>query len=145
MSGYSYNRHNFSWTRTELVWTYCRCVTLELALKEELSLLTSSNNGGHDLPTLLASFANGTLSPSPLRSQIITLSTHLAADLGALWSQGKDGQATKVRANCYPYIRYLRHQSDGWTPQHSSDADLQKLAATVDQLFIALRSAGITL
>ena len=145
MAGYTYNRQSFTGAPTALAAVYCRCVVLELALKEELQLIGSTGNGGHNVPVLLHSFANTKLGTSVLGDQVRNLSGQLGTRLSALWCQDRNGGAIKVKANSYPYLRYLRHQTDGWSTPSSSDADLQMLDTTVSAVWIALKSAGINL
>lgn len=146
MAAYAYNRRSFGGTPTTLTRVYCRCVALELALKEELSLLSGRGNGGHNVPALLQSFAGAKLaSSSPLKSHMSTLSGQLATRLSALWCQDQSGSATQVKAASYPYLRYLRHDSDGWALPRSSNADVQRLESTVNAIWVALKSAGVSL
>lgn len=142
MAGYSYNRNNFSWTRSELAWTYCRLVALELALKEALGFLTTGSNGGHDVPSLLHSFASTRLPASPHRAQLLALVLQLRAAISSLWCQGKGGAPVRARENCYPYIRYLRHQTDGWNPEFSGDADVDRLGSVVSAVYMAMNNVG---
>lgn len=144
MAVYAYNRASFGGNSFALGKTYCRCVTLELALKEELALCEGNGNGGHDVPSLLHRYAS-TLAPSPLKSQVATLAGQLSNRLSALWCQGRYGTAERVRANSYPYMRYLRHQSDGWAPQYSTESDVERVEATVSAIWLALKSAGVKL
>jgi hypothetical protein len=145
MAGYAYNRASFGGAPTALTRAYCRCVALELALKEELALIGGSGNGGHDVPSLLLQYANAKLALSPLKAQVNVLAGQLSSRLSALWCQDRYGVPIKVKAKSYPFMRYLRHQSDGWLPQYSSDADVQSVEATVGAIWLALKGAGVAL
>jgi hypothetical protein len=70
-----------------------------------------------------------------------SLAAQLARNLSALYCTFRDGSEATVDPDNYPGIRYLRHEAD--FPGKSTDAQLQQVAATVNDIKVALRARGI--
>jgi len=132
---YDYNRRAFRSVCSAngiepLAAAYCGCILLELSLKQYLALCTSGGNGGHNLPDLLLRV--GLRNPSHTAT-LNSLQRQLAGSLRILFSQGKDGLPTPVPTSSYPFIRYLRHDSD-WGTSNSSDVDITLLTNVLQRI-----------
>jgi len=138
---YQYNINAFRLTGSTgfspLLTAYSLLVCIELFLKERLPAGTVNSKNGHDVPVLLHMFA-ANLQP-PHQASIQALSVTLGNSIGVLWSEGLSG-STKIPSRSYPYMRYLRHQSE-WPAPHSSDGDLHSLQAIVGQVHFQLAQA----
>lgn len=121
---------------------YAGLVLTELALKEHLNLLSTPNNKGHDIPSLLLRLS--TKVASHHRHVCNQLSAALGNALAALWCQSGKGTPCLAPRSSYPYIRYLRHDSD-WPSDHSSSADLATLAVQVARTMNFLQGIGVPL
>ncbi|WP_369914797.1 hypothetical protein AB8810_20580 [Xanthomonas sp. NCPPB 3005] len=144
MAGYSYNRDGFTSAGAHhLKAAYCNLVAIELALKEFLGKINTRSNGGHNVPDLLQQYASGA-GPGNA-GNVNALATQLSGALNALWCQDRGGIAVNVPASCYPYLRYLRHNSDGWESDYSTDDDMQNLANIVSSTRALLKTAGVML
>lgn len=136
---YDYNRKAFrsvcKATGIEpLAATYCSCVLLELSLKQHLNLTASASNGGHDLPALVHRVGQ-----IHSRHAVVcnALQRQLGDSLGKLYSQSRMGVPRSVPMNSYPYIRYLRHDSD-WPSDCTSEGDLVALHALLQRVISVL-------
>jgi hypothetical protein len=132
---YDYNRAAFRTVCQSsgihpLALKYCSCVLLELSLKQHLNLTSTSGNGGHNLPELVALLGN---QHPRYRMSCNALQQQLANSLRRLQSQGKRGQAGSIPSRSYPNMRYLRHSSD-WAVDCSTDQDLISLLSLVQRL-----------
>ena len=140
MAGYTYNRNGFAGTQPhELRLVYCSLVAIELALKEFLGKIHTTGNRGHNVPHLLQQFAG----VSGDAGTVSSLATQLSGALTALWSQNGNGSSKSVPHDNYPYLRYLRHESDGWGEDQSTDMEVQHLADVVKSTRALLRNEGV--
>lgn len=142
---YQYNRNAFSALHSlagvsPLLKAYSRLVCIELFLKEKLPVGTVNHQNGHDVPTLLHQLA-ATLS-APHQASLQALSVTLGNQIGSLWSEGFAGSKL-IPSRSYPYIRYLRHDSE-WSAPHSSDAELLSLSSVAEQVkFHLIQATGV--
>ena len=92
----------------------------------------------HDIPKLLKTLAGhlGVKYSGPILSMALQLSTKLAN----LWCKGKDGNATPLPSHSYPYMRYLRHDSD-WESSASTDEELDGVLLISKQIIHTLHKA----
>lgn len=121
-----------------LLGAYATLVALELFLKDHLTLYVASVPTSHDVPKLLKTLA-GHLEgkhSGPISSLALQLSTKLAN----LWCKGKDGNAIPVPSSSYPYMRYLRHDSD-WDSSASTDEELNGVLSISKQIIHTLYKA----
>lgn len=106
---------------------YCGMVAMELVLKEATGLKN------HNVPAALNvfshKFAVGHLAGCKVR--LNALSTQLANALGAISVQDKKGTPVCAPSASYPYIRYVRHSSDGWERPSTTSEQADALAAAV--------------
>lgn len=100
----AFSSHN---SQNYLLQIYCRLVECELILKDMLG--AASNRHGHDLLTMIHKAASRKLIQAGGANVVRSL---LEQHLQALWCNSKSGGPAPVPPNNYPYIRYLRHQSD---------------------------------
>lgn len=121
-----------------LLCAYATLVALELFLKDHLTRYVVSVPNSHDVPNLLKTLArhldkkhSGTIS---------SVASQLSTKLANLWCRGKDGIATPVPSNSYPYMRYLRHDSD-WSSSASTDAELNAVLSISKQIMQVLYKA----
>jgi hypothetical protein len=150
--GYTFNRAAFrrvlpiTPSTATLLDVYAALVLIELALKEHLNLLSTNQNRGHDVPSLLLRVANNLPAAFAHHKHVCNqLSVSLGDAIAALWCQGTNGAACKAPRSSYPYIRYLRHDSD-WPPDHSTSANLVSLATQVARTSSFLKgSIGVSL
>lgn len=102
-------------------------VAIELVLKHETGLTD------HNVPAALNVFAHrfavGTRQGCKVR--LNALSAQLSNSLRAISVQGKDGVARFAPAESYPYIRYTRHATDGWSAPSTTNEQVKKLADLV--------------
>lgn len=113
-----------------LVRVYSACILIELSLKEHLGLVTTSGNGGHNLPALIHQLG---LTVPAHAAACNALKTQLTTALGQFYSQGINGQPQPVPASSYPYLRYVRHSAD-WSTSCCLDADIINLGTLVDRI-----------
>lgn len=102
-------------------------VAIELVLKNATPLID------HNIPSALNIFAHR-FAVNDLRGckiRLNALSTQLSNALQAISVQGKDGVARFAPAECYPYIRYTRHATDGWSGQATTQEQAKTLADVV--------------
>ena len=111
-----------------LLSAYGMLVATELALKDHSGVWKKK----HDIPQMLDDLADPGLT---------ALGTTLRTSLGAIPCTNLDGNQASVPGNNYPYVRYARHASDhaGGT----TDAHLQSLVQTVDDIIAQLRAKGV--
>lgn len=138
---YDYNRNAFRTVTTAtgvapLVVAYCSCVLLELSIKQHLGMVSAGSNSGHNLPYLVQRLG---LIHSRYRPVCNALQMQLGDALRNLHSQGKNGAPRPVPSDSYPYIRYLRHNSD-WIPPSSSDADITALNGLLGRIISLIRN-----
>lgn len=145
---YGYNRAEFKSIRGAgvLATVYCKFVTLELALKEALGGLSSSLNGGHDVPFLLHKLSQTSLNPKVVagRGTLNSLIGELGTNMGLIHCQDRHGKCKALPKGSYPYIRYVRHSSGSWVGVTSTSAQLEALSATVSKIIITLEGLGVT-
>jgi len=138
---YYYNRNAFR-TATNapgvapLVLAYCSCILLELSIKQHLGMVSAGSNSGHNLPYLVQRLG---LTYSRYRPLCSALQMQLGDALRNLHSQGKDGAPRAIPSDSYPYIRYLRHNSD-WAAPSSSDADIMALNGLLNRIISLIRN-----
>jgi hypothetical protein len=118
---------------------YGGLVGAELALKRALG--ARAHGLSHDVPTMLLLFAQSKAG-TPAATQLTTLSGQLSTKLGAIVCEGLKGGAQSVPPDKYPYIRYLRHASDGLTGATCTDVAINDLVLTCDQLIAELTAQG---
>lgn len=144
---YEYNRKAFAMMQSipgapPLLSAYSVLVCIELFLKERLPAGAVNQQNGHDVPSLLHILA-GTLG-TPHQATLQALSVKLGNHISILWSEGFSGSKL-VPSRSYPYIRYLRHDSE-WGVPHSTDAELLNLNAIAGQVKFHLSQAtGVAL
>lgn len=121
-----------------LLGAYVTLVALELFLKDQLTLYVASVPASHDIPKLLKTLAGhlGVKHSGPISSMALQLATKLSN----LWCKGKDGNASPVPSNSYPYMRYLRHDSD-WNSSASTDDELNGVLKISRQIIYTLHKA----
>lgn len=139
---YQYNRNAFALIHSiagasPLLSAYSLLVCIELFLKERLPAGTVNQQNGHDVPSLLHILA-GTLG-APHQATLQALSVTLGNHIGSLWSEGFTGSRL-VPSRSYPYMRYLRHDSE-WIAPHSTDAELVNLNVIAAQVKFHLAQA----
>ena len=100
----------------------------ELALKDHITPWKK----GHDIPQLLNYFNDPGLT---------SLGIQLHNELSAVKCTDLAGNTATVRPEKYPELRYVRHVSD--FQGGSSDAQLQSLIRTADDIITQLRSRGV--
>ena len=132
---YDFNRKAFRSLRTAygvdpLAVLYGSCVLIELGLKQNLGLLSTSSNTGHNIPALLHRVS---VSYTMHRSVCNVLKTKFETELNAIFCHGRGGNPQMVPSSSYPYLRYIRHSTD-WLNDSSTDADIQNLNALVDRI-----------
>jgi hypothetical protein len=114
---------------------YFGLVAIELVLKESVALKD------HNVPSALNKFASryavGPLSGCKIR--LNALATKLQNDLTRIVAQGMDGNPRRIPAASYPYLRYVRLDSDGWGKPASTLAEMEALASTVAEIRAYLR------
>lgn len=95
----------------EIVKAYCGMVAIELVLKQATGLTD------HNIPGALNVFAHqfAVGNQRGCKVRLNALSVQLSNALKAISVQGKDGVARFAPAESYPYIRYTRHVTDGWS------------------------------
>jgi hypothetical protein len=112
-----------------LLSSYCRLVSIEMLLKDHLRQLGAAVRNSHDVPLMLANLAIR----APLQTAAINaLNTALKANLARLWCEGRAGTQT-VPAASYPYIRYIRHDSE-YASHCSPETDIQDLESLTQQI-----------
>lgn len=114
---------------------YCTCVLLELSLKQYLTSTGPLVDHGHDLPTLLQRVG---LKHTRYTFACNALQRQIADALRSLRSQAKDGSPCSIPSRSYPYLRYLRHDSD-WPAPSSSDAEISALNGLLKRALDLLR------
>lgn len=110
-----------------VVRAYCGLVAIELVLKQATGLTD------HNVPSALNVFAHR-FAIDNLRGckvRLTALSVQLSNALKAISVQGKDGVARFAPAECYPYIRYTRHATDGWSAPVTTQEQAKMLADAV--------------
>lgn len=118
----------------ELLIAYCTLVECELILKGLLAGHTSKRDG-HNIPKMLHRIGTHRLINRGLANVI---KSKLERSLSSLWCQSKDGNAVHVPSDNYPYIRYIRHDSD-WTSDATTDAQIKVLREAAQHLRNAIR------
>lgn len=111
----------------EMVKAYCGMVAIELVLKQATGLTDHNIPGA--LNVFALRFAVGNKSGCKVR--LNALSAQLSNALKAIIVQGKDGGARFAPAECYPYIRYTRHASDGWPAPYTTHEQMEQLSNLV--------------
>ena len=144
---YGYNRAEFKSVKISgsLVALYCKFVSLELALKEELGGVSSQLNGGHDIPLLLNQLALTSTRAKVIagRGKLNSLLVELRTKMGVINCQGRQGSCVKLPSKSYPYLRYIRHSSDNWVGANSTTAEIAALNTTVNKIIHALTTTGV--
>jgi hypothetical protein len=114
---------------------YFGMVAIELILKESTGLRS------HDVPGAIIDFANryAVKKLSGCKVRLSSLSTQLSNDLAQIITNDKNRSPSITPSHCYPYLRYTRHQLDGWPVPVTTVAQAQKLASTVSQVQAYLR------
>lgn len=120
-----------------LVRAYLGLVAIELALKSQVSL------PDHDVGAGLTRFKSARCKGAKLckEMELTSLIGRLRTDLQSISVNGKDGKARSAPQNSYPFLRYTRHQGDGWPAPNSHLSDLERLARTVQQIRTFLRQS----
>lgn len=111
----------------EIVKAYCGMVAIELVLKQATGLTD------HNVPSALNVFANrfAVADKQGCKVRLNSLSAQLRNALTAICVQGKDGAARFAPSESYPYIRYTRHDADGWTAPTTTHQQAKALADVV--------------
>lgn len=125
-----------------LLEAYCRLVWLELRLKYRLGGSVTGLNG-HDVPGMLDALLSELRSSQAAGNAVSVLTSKiplLKSRLEALSCQGLDGRPAIVKAAKYPYIRYLRHDSDNWGSPQSSSTEIKNLVDSLQELMFTLSS-----
>lgn len=142
---FTYNRSAFrapvtapSQPCSPLLGAYATLVALELFIKDYLTPYVASVPTSHDIPKLLKTLSGhvGGKYSGPILSMALQLSTRLSN----LWCKGKDGKAMPVPSHSYPYMRYLRHDSD-WDISASTDEELDGVLLISKQIIHTLHKA----
>lgn len=118
-----------------IIKAYCGLVAVELVLKDAVGLKN------HDVPAAIKKFALKFAIDEMYgcRSRLNSLSTQLSRELSAITTQGTDKVACSCPTSSYPYLRYVRHQVDGWPLPCTTTIQAQELASTVEQIQFYLR------
>lgn len=114
-----------------LLSAYCRLVSIELLLKEYLAAEAIPCTPSHDIPLMLDRLST-TLRGADVGA-INSLRIALKSSLSGLWCQGLKNTAQKVPDKSYPYIRYLRHDTECAT-DCSTESAVVKLERLAHQL-----------
>lgn len=122
-----------------LLKAYSAMVCLELFLKEHLPTVGQTPLQNHNVPDMLKLLALSL--PQPKAATFNSLSMQLSGKLSSLWCEDKVGGACRVRATCYPFVRYIRHSSD-WPAPHSTDTDVEDLFSVIAQILYELSKVG---
>jgi hypothetical protein len=119
-----------------LIRAYCGLVAIELVLKHEVGLKD------HNVIAGLTKFRlnNSTGTKSWSATALISLTDQLRGDIIAIQVNSKFGSPIPTPHESYPYIRYIRFDSDGWPPPHTRAGDVLRLANTIQQLRVFLRT-----
>ncbi|QSV70169.1 MAG: hypothetical protein HEQ20_04555 [Aphanizomenon flos-aquae KM1D3_PB] len=128
---HAYNRAAFTTgadSSNYLLSLYCSLVALELAIKDHLDPPWQT---GHKIIDWLGSLGE------------TSLATQLDAQLSALYCTHKDGTEVNVKANQYPDLRYIRHESD--FPGKSTDNQIQAALDIIRDIKIQLNARGVLL
>lgn len=145
---YGYNRAEFKSVKVSgsLVALYCKFVSLELALKDELGGATSQLNGGHDIPMLLNQLALTSTRSKVIagRGKLNSLLVELRNKMAVINCQGRGGVCVKLPSKSYPYLRYIRHSSDAWVGAKSTSVEVAALNATVNKIIHTLTTTGVS-
>lgn len=115
--------------QSALLRLYVRLVALELALKDK----DATNRGlKHDVVRMAKKFNDAGLN---------NLADQLDRTLVALTCTSLNGTSVAVPGGNYPFIRYLRHESD--FIGETSDVALSAALASLEKLLVALRKHGV--
>ncbi|MDB9459510.1 hypothetical protein PN473_14045 [Dolichospermum circinale CS-545/17] len=132
---HSYNQNSFqlggSNFSNPLLCLYCSLVVLELSIKDHFHQ-SGSWKTGHCIIDWLTHDLGET-----------SLGLQLDSKLSALYCTGRDGKEVNVKANSYPDIRYLMHETD--FPGKSTDTQLQEALEIIKDIRASLISKGINL
>lgn len=132
-----YNQKSFQAGRSDssdlLLCLYCSLVELELAIKEYYFHQPGGKwTDGHCIIDWLTDLGEA------------SLGKQLKDELEDLYCTNRKGSQTKVKANKYPDIRYLRHEKD--FPGESTDHQLKEALGFVRDIRISLiNNKGIDL
>lgn len=134
---HKFNRRAFGSidTSSALLQLYCTLVGIELALKDE----AASMKHQHDV-VKLAKLLNDV--------NVDVAANLLSQELKQLWCTDKEGARLLVPPNNFPYVRYLRHESDfpGDTPQADLEAArdaASTLKKELDRYWKAQKKSGV--
>ena len=146
---YAYNKATFRSARASagapaLLRIYCSLVVMELGLKEYLGLMNTPQNAGHDVPRLLTLFQVQLPATNYSRVMLGVKITQMRGRMSKMYCQGKDGNCQFLPAESYPYLRYVRHDSD-WPNSNCADADIDSLGTVVEDVFSFLKRSGVPL
>jgi hypothetical protein len=119
-----------------LVRAYCGLVAIELVLKHEVGLKDHNVCAGLGTFRTLRAIGNKSWSATAL----ISFADGLRRDIVGIHVNDKFGQPKTAPHDSFPYIRYVRFNGDGWPPPHALLGDITRLADTVQQLRIFLRT-----
>jgi hypothetical protein len=100
-----------------------------MLLKDHLRQLGEVVKNNHDVPLMLANLA---IKSPPQTANINALNTALKANLTRLWCEGPT-RTQNVPTYSYPYIRYVRHDSE-YASDCSPEADIQDLELLTQQI-----------
>jgi hypothetical protein len=119
-----------------LVNAYLGLVAVELVLKNDTGLKD------HNVPAAIDKFAHhfATGNLQGCRIKLTALSVQLRNAIKAVSVQGVDGNPRSAPDECYPYIRYARHESDGWSEPFTSEEQAKNLSANVTEIRAYLKS-----
>lgn len=110
-----------------IIRSYCGMVAVELVLKQAMGL------SDHNVPAALNHFANkfAVGHHSGCKVRLNAIATQLSNAIAAISVQGIDGNPRAAPAASYPYIRYTRHDGDGWAVPSTTAAQAQDLSDAV--------------
>lgn len=139
MSTYSSNIKSFvqsaKASNDPVAQAYFGLVAIELVLKESTGLKS------HDVPGAIVDFANryAIKKLTGCKIRLNSLSAQLSTDLGQMITNDKSKAPCITPSNCYPYLRYTRHEADGWAVPVTTAEQAKRLASTVAQVRAYLR------
>ena len=132
---HSYNKNSFQVGGSNfcnpLLCLYCSLVVLELSIKDHFHQSGPWKKHHHIIDWLTNDLGE------------TSLGLQLESKLSALYCTGINGDDVNVRANSYPDIRYLMHETD--FPGKSTDTQLQEALEIIKDIRTSLISKGINL
>jgi len=115
---------------------YLGLVAVELVLKNDTGIKD------HNVPAAIDKFAHhfATGHLQGCQIKLNALAVQLRNAIKAVSVQGVDGNPRFAPVESYPYIRYVRHESDGWSAPFTSEEQAKILSAKVTEIRAYLKT-----